>query len=317
MRRTWISALIVLAAAAVWALPPAARTNWDSLLFFKGRTASGNEAVQGVRVPSGHAREQFWKALVLYEAGDFAGAAAVLDVRMGAVGGLEVQLAASTYLAQGNYPAAIDIWRSLGSVTRLLAVAEFASEAGDRVGASAAYQAAYDLDPIQTTSLFANYLITEMEDPAAAETLLRNALDLSSNNRFTPYWWQRLARLLESQGRWAEAAEAYQAVIEKHHLMYAEDQQLYRRYLDLAWAYHQAGMDSQALEALRRSISERPQDVTSLETFWLRAGQIYEGAGRISEAQDAYRQVLDRFPHNSAAQEGLQRLSEPDDENGS
>ena len=97
--------------------------------------------------------------------------------------------------------------------------------------------------------------------------------------------------------------------------MHHSEQQLYRRYLDQAWALHMAGQP-EAVPVLEKGVALFTPEDGRLVYFWERAGQIYEGAGLGSSAADAYRKVLAQEPDNNVATAGLQRLSEQENDNG-
>ena len=78
-------------------------------------------------------------------------------------------------------------------------------------------------------------------------------------------------------------------------------------YYQLAFAYRQNNQPQEAVVAIEKAITYMNPPVDS---FFVRAGEIYRLAGLIDNAVAAYRQALKINPQNEIAQSGLRILGE-------
>jgi len=301
--------LVTLLLAAALALPRVLPVNMDSRRLLARQLAARPGQIPAADLPAGRPRSEAWLAVWLYRDG----LDAELIERLSPVEAIPdtftQRIAAQAYERLGDYASAVALLGPIGNVDQLLATAETAGKAGALDAAEQAYRFAFEIDPIKATSPLADFLLDARQDPEAAAALLQQAVDLTDNHRLTPYWLIRLAGILETAGRWDEAAEAHAAAIDKNSLMYPGEQQLSRRYVDLAWALHMAGRPGEAVAALEQGAALIAPEDSRWVYFWERAGQIYEAAGSPSMAADAYNRVLVQDPDNETALAGLERLA--------
>ena len=277
----------------MWSLDYQYAVQYDTL-HFKGFPPSDS-----------HPRSIYGQARVALDVGDERTALRLLEPLIAEDDLFALQYAAIAHQAMGIY--SVDIWAKTGNIAALKSVAETAAQAGELNEASDAYYALWKLNPISGTGPLAGFLSNQIGDLSAAEEVYKQALQDHVLVRERPYWWRGLAELLEKQGRWAEAAAAHEHVIEEAHLFYPSEENLHRRYADLAWAYYQSGQLSKALKAVEQALI---LDSTTYQVFILdRAGQIYESAGEYTKALSAYQQVLAINPDHEHARESLERLS--------
>ena len=298
----WAGLGLALALAAALYLVPALGINRLSLRYLA-------DLGQGALAPpEGHPRAAYWGALRALDEGD--GQLAVETLELLAVEGdsLVQQTLGRAYEASGDLRAAMGIWERMGNEYALLEMGESATQARDLETAQEAYARAWVVDPGgHSTARLAGFLWGQKGDPGAAEEVLRWSLANCPSCSKRPYWYRQLAELLEAEGRWAEAAEARQGVIQTAHLMIIRNRQEDAFYSNLAWAYHMSGQTEAALAAIDEALSL--SESHPKEAILNRAGQIYEAAGEREKALGAYRQVLALDPADADARAAVARLA--------
>ena len=111
-------------------------------------------------------------------------------------------------------------------------------------------------------------------------------------------WWLARANALRAAGEIDVALTVYQETI-------ARFPDWADAYYEAAWGYRLAGQPERAIQAMNTALSliNKPNVVYSL-----RAAQIYEWAGRSDEAVALYHKILQMFPNNKVALQGVERL---------
>jgi tetratricopeptide (TPR) repeat protein len=116
-------------------------------------------------------------------------------------------------------------------------------------------------------------------------------------------WW-RLARAnaARSSGNLNLAKQEYLAIIER-------SQNFVSAHYELAWLYRLLEQKEPSIESIEQAIALTS---VSKQEYYVRAGAIYEWAGDIEKALDAYRQALSLNPDNQTAKSKVEALSEID-----
>jgi tetratricopeptide (TPR) repeat protein len=176
----------------------------------------------------------------------------------------------------GDFPAAIELWKRGGNERALRRVAQLATKAGRLDDALQAYYAARDVNPIGNgTAELARFLWRQKKDPEAAEAVLRQVV---STYRYLPYrdeWLDSLARILEAQGKWLDAAEVYGEII-------SENPRHWQPHINLGWAYYQLGYEAEAaLAEFRQAIALDPRPGNG----YLAIGRVLAREERFAEAE--------------------------------
>lgn len=302
--------LVVTVLVVLLLVPPvrrAAHVNAASARY--GKVAAALTAASArVQPPNDHPRGALWAAIRALEADNASAALAWAQPWATNADPLGLEVMGRAYEQLADFPAATQVWRRAGSATALLRVAKSAREQGATTAARQAYQAVWELDPHEGTLPLASFLASEMDDPAAAEDVLRQTLaDYCPCPTRRPYYLRSLAQALADQDRWAEAAELYdQHLIAYPYFSEAPDGTWSPSVYDsAAWAYHQSGQTEKAVAALEKALSIGSAGPDLL----IHAGHIYEAAGQTQKALTAYRQVLAVRPNDKTAQTALQRLA--------
>ena len=315
--RRYILLLAVLVGVILLAIPnarEAATINlWSLRYAAEVHSLSRSQAVLP-SPPDGHPRATLWRAIRALNSGDEHTALALSEPLAVQGNRIALQLMGRAYESIGDFHAAIQVWRQVreqtGDPNALLRVADAATQAGYLDDALEAYYAAWELDPVEVTGRLADFLQHKKGDVPAAEAVFRKSLSTYPSSRGRPYWLNGLAEILEEQGRWSEAAEAYEQVILAYPLMYEGDKKISRVYYEMAWAYHMSGQTQEAIAAVEQALKLNREDPKVAQSDLLRrAGQIYESAGETGKALAAYRQVLTLRPNDKTAQEALERLT--------
>jgi tetratricopeptide (TPR) repeat protein len=261
-------------------------------------------------IPATHPRADFWNALAAIEKQDYALAAALLSPLAGQGDGEALQLLAQVYEQQGNPAAAIPIWQQSRNAAELMRLGSSAYQAGELEIARQAFQAAWEIDPLEHGASLADFYLKAIQDPAAAENILRQTLENATLSYARPYLLRRLALLLAAQERWAEAAQVYEQAISFSYMMIPGEGSLVDYYAEMAWAYQMAGQSAPAVSAIEQALAlEAQPDERRLN--WptlLQAAQIYESAGQTELALQLYRRVVELNPEQEQALQALERL---------
>jgi tetratricopeptide (TPR) repeat protein len=176
-----------------------------------------------------------------------------------------------------------------------------AHQAGLLDTALAAYTAAWDIDPRLATARLV-LVLKDLERPDEAMQIYRRSLEqVGRYDSRIPGWNRGLARLYAEQERWIEAVSAYETALAAAGTDPAFEVESV--YYEIAWAYRMAGRLAEAVEAIETAVALNPSG-----EVLLRAGQIYEAAGRPEAALASYRLALESLPESKPALEGVERL---------
>jgi len=172
---------------------------------------------------------------------------------------------------------------------------------GEYLQARLSLEQAASLDPKQATYRnalgFANLHLGRVPQAAAA---FREALKLNPD---FPDAYNNLGVALAQTGQWGEAITAFEKVLTFQ--AYNTPQLVYQ---NLGWAYYNLGRYQEAEAALTTAVRYD----SNLPLAHYNLGLTREKRGRVQEAQDAYRRVLELVPKDSEtgrrAQDRLQAL---------
>lgn len=272
------------------------------------RQATGSDAGhEEIAPPANHPRRQLWAAVSALHAADASTALRWAQPVAAAGDPLGLEIMGLAYEEMGDFAAATDLWRRTGSTEALLRVATSAADQGAMTAAGEALRAAWELDPEQGTLPLASFLVSQIDDPVAAETIVRRTLaDDCPCPSLHPYLLRALGYVLGEQGRWAEAAQVYDDHIAAYPDLSASPDGVPspRVYDRAAWAYHNSGQSAKAAAAIEQALSIGPLDLDVLR----HAGPIFEAAGERARAADVYRELLALRPNDKTAQAALDRL---------
>ncbi|MFC2055538.1 tetratricopeptide repeat protein [Chloroflexota bacterium] len=304
-RRTALLSLLIFSSLLIVApsIYQAAKINVWSLHYLQGIYRGERQAP----APE-HPRGEIWQALSSLSAQEWHAAIDLLSPLAVQGNKYGIELLGRAFEGAGDYSAAFQAYRHIANIQGLLRVAATASQVDDVITEREAYYAAWEINPRNVAGNLAK-LLAKQGDFTGAEEVLRQSLDRLHYDRIRPYWLVRLAEILESQNKWTEAVEIHEQVIEDSYLFYPGERHLARRYADLAWAYLQSDQIDKAVSAIQKSLSEIDPDPRYAEYVWLRAGEVYEAAGMVEQAQQAFRRVLELKPNNRTALDAIQRLS--------
>ncbi len=129
-----------------------------------------------------------------------------------------------------------------------------------------------------------------------ADTLFAQAVDLNPQEKS---WWLAWGYAMLGGGDLEGAINIYEQAL----FLFPD---WASGYYELAWAYRLADFKDKSIEAIEQALAI----VTSpSDSYYARAGQIYEWADDKTAAIAAYRDALNINSLNNAAQQGLQRLT--------
>jgi tetratricopeptide (TPR) repeat protein len=159
------------------------------------------------------------------------------------------------------------------------------------------FQQAITISPNTADGYLAIGQMMEMEQRYKdADEWFQKALFFEPNNRIIYLYRANAAR---SDKNFPLAISVYQKAIE----LFPDWP---NAYYELAWAYQMMGETEKALDSIDISL-----DLNTDPSFWyyLRAGAIYEWAGKKQKAFWAYEQALKINPDNQSAKSGIERIS--------
>ena len=243
--------------------------NLWSVRFIKGAYAQDGVDPQSFSPPDSHKHAGMLLAHQALDQEDVDLALFFLEPRNPTADRLVINSLAQTYYRQGDYTAALEMWKNTKDAGSLNFAGIGLAEMGEIDLAILAYQYAYEVRP--------------------SEEIYRM--------RLVGYLLSEANELVES-GQYPEAVNAYQGIITQ----YPEDG---RAYSGLAWAYWRQGMGDQALQAIQDGWVMN----NGYFPFFVTAARIFEGSGLTAQALVAYQQVLDLNPRFQEAIDGIERLS--------
>ena len=145
------------------------------------------------------------------------------------------------------------------------------------------------------------YAIAEMlvreKHYSEADTWFAQAI---AQNPDTPGWWIERGNAARSAGNFAGAITVYTQAIQRF-------PNFASAYYELAWAYRMNNDADKSIWAIEKALAAIS---TPSEWYFVRAGQIYDWAGKKDLAANAYRQALALNPKNTSAQQGLAGLTQ-------
>jgi tetratricopeptide (TPR) repeat protein/O-antigen ligase len=233
--------------------------------------------------PAGHLRAVFWLASDALRSGDPALADRLISSQAAQGDPLALQLMAKVRLAQGDFPGALVFWQQTGDVLSLLRNASQALQAGRLEEAFMAYEAAWKLDPEAGTLPLVDFLVTNKQDYAGAENVLRISLVSVPPNSWTwSLWSTRLGNILQAQKRWDEAVSVYESIIYR-------TQNDWEVHLGLGWAKYERGDGLQAAMDEFQKVINSPE---SRGNGQLAVAMVLSRERRFEEADRWYVQAL-------------------------
>jgi superkiller protein 3 len=271
------------------------------------------QAVTLQSAPAQHPRAALWLARAALEHNDPVMAQTLVSSL--AHGGDKEALAilGDAFSAQGQFSAAVTAWSQAGAIDSLTSAAAMAQSAGRLEDAGLALHAAYSLDPEAGALLLASFNLGSKKDPEGAAAILQTVIQKFPNSIHQVDWCYLLARVFVQEKSYSEADTWFARTIalnpkeptywiirantarDSGDLVRALD--LYTQaakqfpddaavYYEMAWAYKLSGSPVEAVQTIEMAIRLVSPANTGYE---VRAGQIYESAGRLDDALIAYR----------------------------
>ena len=114
-------------------------------------------------------------------------------------------------------------------------------------------------------------------------------------------WWVIRANNQRITGNIAEALTLYLETIERY-------PEWYFVYYEISWGYKLINQTDEAIKFIEKAISLNNRR----DSYYLRAGLIYEWAGMSEEAIESYIQASTLAPLNGEYRKAIERLSSPD-----
>lgn len=177
-------------------------------------------------------------------------------------------------------------------------------ERGDGATATmAAFEQAIAIAPQAGAAYYAiGSLLARERRYAEADSWYLQALEREPEQQL---WYLGRAFALEQTGNLSQALSVYATVQQRFPT-------LVQGYYQAAWAYRQAEEREQALTAIEQALQLiETNGLGQLQVqvnYYVRAGQIYEWAGRLQQAVAAYERAEQLDPLRQDVQDGLQRL---------
>ncbi len=140
-------------------------------------------------------------------------------------------------------------------------------------------------------------VLTLEQNYVEADEWYQVAVDLSQKNR---WWYIARGNDTRAAGNLDLALKTYQEAVQLF-----PDYAM--TYYEMAWAYHLNEQPEMAQKNIEKALSliGSPN-----EQYYVRAGKIYEWAGKKNQALNNYRQALRIDPQNVSALEGVERLDQ-------
>lgn len=137
-------------------------------------------------------------------------------------------------------------------------------------------------------------------NPEAAIQKFEQVLELDDSQDILQQVMPNLGQALLQTGQINEAITAFRSALK----MNQPDEIKAFIYANLGYIYTQCQLQGFAIKEYRQATQENRRDTTS----WLTLGMLYENTYRYREADKAYKKSLSLDEHQTAAQEGLERL---------
>lgn len=216
------------------------------------------------------------------------------------------------FAAQGKFSAAVTAWSQAGALNSLTSAAAIAKSAGRLEDTRLALQAAYSLDPEAGALPLATFTFNSTKDPEGAAALLQVVIQQFPQSVQQADWCYLLGRIYTQEKRYTEADTWFGRAIELKPGMQAywitrantarDNGELTRAldlytkaaqqfpsnaevYYQMAWAFKLANSPKEAAQAIETAIR---LVIPANAYYEVRAGQIYESAGRLTDALTAY-----------------------------
>ncbi len=286
-RRTAFFSLVLLSSLLIVApsIYQAAKINVWTLDYFQG-TYKGEHQVPA----AGHPRGEIWQALSALSAQDWQAAIDLLSPLAVQGNKYGMELLGRAFEGAGDYSAAFQAYRHIGNRKGLLRVAATTVQAGDLNTALEAYQAAWEVDPVESTTGYVDFLRNNLNEDETAVAVLRKALSLQAVPRRRMIWYDRLIGLLSSQKRWPEA----ESVIEEAIREYPKEVKFY---VSRGWLFYNSGKGfGTALQKFQYAASINEKSGAGCRAV----ANLYEREGRYLEADEWYLKAIQREPDQIA-----------------
>jgi tetratricopeptide (TPR) repeat protein len=271
--------------------------------------------------PASHLRAAIWLAKEALERKDPNIAVRLLSNAGVGDDPLKLRVWGEAQAAVGHFNKAIETWIKAGDYQMMLQFARRAVEEGRMLEAERAYFGAWQVDPVQGTLPFANFLWGKENDPAAAEKILRVALREYNPNHLN--WLRALGNVLRAQERWVEAIDVYQQALiqnpedlytmrllgDAYYLGYGDQgkaSQYYLRmisaapgngdgYFAMGWLMAKEGHHEEADRWFAQAIDLNPDE----PKWWLVRANTARDWQNLALALDIYGIAVERFPDYS------------------
>lgn len=286
--------LAVVLAGALWR---GLAANIWSVRYLRAVTASGLDTTPYIEAPPPqHSFADYWRARQLIAEGELDAAEQQLDPLLMTEDREALRLLAELRVSEGDTDGAIAAWKAGGNANALLEYGAAARDDGQVATALQAFNAVLEIEPNNgQAAINAAELYAAQNEWDLALPLYQRAVEI--DGRVIP-WRMRYAFQLREAGRYAEAIEQYNQALNG-----SRDEA--GVYFQLAWTYQLNGQFSEAVAMLEQALAAEPGQTA---TFWVRAGLIYEDAGRPADARAAYQEALVLEPDNAVAARRLERL---------
>ncbi len=183
--------------------------NQWSAAYLRGRLNSELAREALPEPPEEHPHAAIWLAEDAFDRGDFDHSMDLLAPLVNSGNLLANSALGDIFQAQGNFISAIDAWERAGDYQSLVQAAEVTEMDGRLIDdAELAYRAAWEIDSAKGTLPYVEILL-QKQDYAAAEAILQQAIQETSNSYLKYLWLRRMGDILQDDKRWDEAATVY------------------------------------------------------------------------------------------------------------
>ena len=191
---------------------------------------------------------------------------------------------------------ALKIWADIGDVSSLLEFAKTAEEREDWEEAIDAYKNALTIDPNNSLIYFTiGHIMAKQNIYPEADLWFQQAIELNPRRE----WRLERARVAQEAGNLTLRQAVYKQLISQH-------PESAKYYFKIAWLYYLDQKFPQAESSIESALQFMPFPRAN---YYLRAGRIYEKAGKIQKAIESYEKVLTIEPENNVALKRLMILN--------
>jgi len=144
----------------------------------------------------------------------------------------------------------------------------------------------YELEPEYTTSRFARFLYSKLNDFETSEMILQYGLNQFPYSKFADYWLSMLGTILRIQEKWSEAEELYNYMI-------VNQLDIYEAYIGLGWVmYFREDDVESAIDMFMRSIEIQPESGDG----YFAVANVLKNEERYEESLYWYRKAIEINP---------------------